>query len=238
MQSSTEEIEELVEAISKMEHLILKSRPHQHGPNPSVSKKLDETLASLLQSDDDDDGSEEEMLLEDHADIGKTSSSLLMSSPENDAEDQLHSELSRIRGLLGSVLQKRGVIASQTASATPEKDQVRKSLDYATPQQVSRSPDRSLEDELNAVMPFDELIESEEKKSEVESLRKQLEEYERTTNLRKADSSFLQAQLEEKDKLLEEVSNLLEAVEQRQAELEKENAELKREVAELRRVSL
>jgi centromeric protein E len=238
MQSSTEEIEELVEAISKMEHLILKSRPHQHGPNPSVSKKLDETLASLLQSDDDDDGSEEEMLLEDHADIGKTSSSLLMSSPENDAEDQLHSELSRIRGLLGSVLQKRGVIASQTASATPEKDQVRKSLDYATPQQVSRTPDRSLEDELNAVMPFDELIESEEKKSEVESLRKQLEEYERTTNLRKADSSFLQAQLEEKDKLLEEVSNLLEAVEQRQAELEKENAELKREVAELRRVSL
>ncbi|KAL3902436.1 MAG: hypothetical protein SGILL_010823, partial [Bacillariaceae sp.] len=238
-ESPTEEIEELVEAISKMEQLILKSRPHQHGNNPPVSKKLDDTLASLLQSDDEDDESEEEMLLDDHAVMVKAPQSLRMArSPEENAEDQLHSELSRIRGLLGSVLQKRGVVTSQSSAHTPEKDQVRKSLDYTTPKRVKQELDQSLEEELNAAMPFDELIESDDKSLEVESLRKQLEDYERTTNLRKADSSFLQAQLEEKDKLLEEVSNLLEAVEQRQAELEQENAKLKKEVEELRRVSL
>jgi len=44
------------------------------------------------------------------------------------------------------------------------------------------------------------------------------------TSLRQADSSFLQTQLQEKDRLLQEVSKILESVERRQLLLEKENA--------------
>jgi len=65
-------------------------------------------------------------------------------------------------------------------------------------------------------------------------LRHQLEEQEAATNLRKADSSFLQSQLREKDLLLEEVSKVLEQVELRQAELEQENAALRAEVFALK----
>ena len=66
-----------------------------------------------------------------------------------------------------------------------------------------------------------------ERDKEVEDLRAQLHEKEVTTSLRKADSSFLQSQLAEKDMLLAEVSKILEAVEKRQVELETENATLK-----------
>jgi|UPI000581B25D centromeric protein E len=69
---------------------------------------------------------------------------------------------------------------------------------------------------------------------EVKHLRAQLERQEMTTSLRKADSSFLQQQLEEKDDLLREVSKVLEAVEERQQELEAENAMLRRQLVELR----
>lgn len=68
--------------------------------------------------------------------------------------------------------------------------------------------------------------------AEVERLRAQLYEQEVTTSLRKADSSFLQQQLEEKDKLLQEVSNILEAVEQRQIDLEQTNNLLKGSLSE------
>lgn len=242
MESAAEEIHELVEAIQKMEKLILKSRPHTgQGESIPISRKLDDTLASLLQGNDEGDDDEEEMLLDDHIPLAisntgtGTESSNAVRSPTDDTEDELHSELTRIRGLLGSVLQKRGVVTSQTTS--PEKEDVRKSLDFATPPRVPQTPDRSLSEELSyddIVAPFDEPMESDEKKAEVESLRKQLAEYERATTMRKADSSFLQKQLEEKDKLLEEVSNLLEAVEQRQVQLEKENTALRREVETLR----
>lgn len=67
---------------------------------------------------------------------------------------------------------------------------------------------------------------------EVEVLRAKLEEQQVTTNLSKADSSFLQSQLQEKDALLEEVSKIMEAVEHRQVELEEENAKLQKKLAE------
>eukprot|EP00956_Cyclotella_meneghiniana_P014035 scaffold20782_cov55-Cyclotella_meneghiniana.AAC.4 len=67
---------------------------------------------------------------------------------------------------------------------------------------------------------------------EVEKLRIQLQEQEITTTMRKADSSFLQAQLAEKDKVLDEVWVLLDSLEKRQASLEQENQELKKELEE------
>jgi centromeric protein E len=69
---------------------------------------------------------------------------------------------------------------------------------------------------------------------EMALLKHQLEEQEMVTTLRKADSSFLQSQLREKDLLLEEVSQVLEAVELRQAELERENAALHAELFALK----
>jgi centromeric protein E len=72
---------------------------------------------------------------------------------------------------------------------------------------------------------------------EVEVLRAQLQQHEVTTSLRKADSSFLQSQLEEKDQLLQEISSVLEAVEQRQLQLEAENAAMREEVHNLREIN-
>jgi centromeric protein E len=234
MESATGEIKELVDAIQNMEKLILKSRPSQKnsavggdgGAGPKT--ELDKTLASILQSDDSDEDGSEELLIDDDRLKGSPNASIAKDDSKDSTEDQLHCELTRIRGLLGSVLQKRGV----RTVPSPDRDDVRKNLDFSTPQKML---DRSLSDEMDDAMevPFDE-IHDEEKKTEVETLRKQLEQQERTTNLRKADSSFLQSQLAEKDKLLEEVSNLLEAVEQRQAQLERENDALKREIHALK----
>ena len=65
---------------------------------------------------------------------------------------------------------------------------------------------------------------------EVRNLRAALEQQEVATSLRQADSSFLQAQLEEKDNLLADVSKLLETVEERQSALEAENLQLRKEL--------
>ena len=72
---------------------------------------------------------------------------------------------------------------------------------------------------------------SPQRDKEVEELRAQLHQNEVTTSLRKADSSFLQSQLAEKDLLLAEVSKILEAVEKRQIELETENTSLRDKLA-------
>eukprot|EP00804_Cyclotella_cryptica_P012215 CCRYP_018226-RA/>CCRYP_018226-RA protein AED:0.27 eAED:0.27 QI:82/1/1/1/1/1/3/477/800 len=66
---------------------------------------------------------------------------------------------------------------------------------------------------------------------EVEKLRIQLQEQEITSTMRKADSSFLQSQLYEKENLLKEVSVFLVALEKRQRALEQENAQLKEDLA-------
>ncbi len=182
------EVKELVEAIKTMERLILKSKPHQEMRTSSSS---DDDLDVLLQDDNEEEEDDDDDLLID----------IPPRTPQKTEQDALHMELSRIRGLLGSVLQKRGV-------ATPSKD-VGKRLEFDSP---PRSPDE-----------------------EMQTLRKQLEKQEVTTNLRKADSSFLQNQLKEKDKLLEEVYKILDVLEERQAELETENALLRAEVISLKK---
>ncbi len=168
-------------------------------------------------------------------------------------QGQLHSELTRVRGLLAHVLEKRG-IASAPRNDPPgvgsfDHEKIRKSLDFATPSRDAPQSryilDESFAEEtktdldLNLDQGADESDsetsdEVDERDAELEKLRRQLKEQERMTSLRKADSCFLQIQLEQKDKLLEDVSSLLEAVEKRQGELERENLALWREITGLR----
>ena len=106
---------------------------------------------------------------------------------------KLVTELHRIRGLLGNVLQRKGNVSLKSPDGTPIK--------------------------FNTSSSNNE--------QEVERLRAQLHEQAVTTSLRKADSTFLQSQLHEKDKLLKDVSEILGAVEKRQVELESESEKLK-----------
>ena len=211
---SQEEVKELVEAIRTMERLILKSRPANQpsasaatpvADKTNTSATIDDSELDLLLADDDEldlvSREDDEDLRED------PESTPVTPSKEIQEADDLTSELNRIRGLLGSVLQKR------MDPSTPAGSLAAKTLDFSP---TPTTPNVS---------------ENEEK---VESLRKQLEQQELATSLRKADSSFLQRQLQEKDELLEEVSKVLEAVEKRQTELEAENFSLKEEVAALR----
>jgi hypothetical protein len=201
-EESREEVHELVEAIKTMERLILKSRPLNPSMSVSTSSmstpatdepKVDDSEVDLLSDDD------EEADLRVDVEV-----STPPRTPEKGADD-LHIELSRIRGLLGSVLQKRGLATPGPSTALDL------GFDYSSPQ------------------PRMGMI-----GQRVETLQKQLEQQELTTSLRKADSSFLQNQLREKDKLLEEVSKVLEAVEKRQAELESENVALRTEIKALK----
>lgn len=226
LETTTDEINELVEAIRSMEQLILKSRPQEEEqdsktpePSKNVTKRiessmLDTSLVKLLEQDEDDDDDFDEMLLDDvYPAMTVTPNRALKNGMTGSTEDMLHAELTRIRGLLGSVLQKRGVAATS----------------------ISNLPRRSLEKEFSTPPGSpDENTQLNNKATEVESLKKQLEDQQRSTNLRKADSSFLQSQLKEKDQLLLEVSQLLEAVEKRQNELEQENADLKRQLSAIR----
>jgi centromeric protein E len=201
------EVKELVEAIKTMERLILKSRPHNVGASTSwdTDDDVSDSDVDLLADDNDEKKEDDDDLLDDLL----VDRPLHPRTPEKDqADDALTSELSRIRGLLGSVLQKRGLPTDPTElnNTSLTDSPIEKSLNFCTP---ARSPAEG---------------------KEVETLRKQLEQQEMATNLRKADSSFLQSQLREKDMLLEEVSKVLEAVEARQGDLEKENASLRAEL--------
>lgn len=167
---------ELVEAIQKMERLILKTQ--QQTPPPASAKSTSESLASKASSDLVD-----LLSLEESPETPQREK-----VPGADLVDELH----RIQGLLSTVLVKRSIFATPAAPAKPP------------------SPQRD---------------------KEVEELRAQLHQKDITTSLRKADSSFLQSQLAEKDMLLSEVSKILEAVEKRQIELETENATLREKLA-------
>jgi centromeric protein E len=79
--------------------------------------------------------------------------------------------------------------------------------------------------------PRNNVLKTSDRDEEVQRLKAQLHETERSSSLRKADSSFLQQQLNAKDELLKEVSKLLESVEQRQMALEQDNAEVRNEWA-------
>lgn len=201
-EESREEVHELVEAIKTMERLILKSRPLT--PSMSVSTSSTSTPAADGSKKDD---SEVDLLSDDDEEADLRVDLELSTPPMTPVKgaDDLHIELSRIRGLLGSVLQKRGLTTPGPSTALDQ------GFDYSSPLSRMR-------------------VEG----NRVETLRKQLEQQELTTSLRKADSSFLQNQLREKDKLLEEVSKVLEAVEKRQAELESENVALREEIKAIR----
>ena len=111
---------------------------------------------------------------------------------------KLVNELHRIQGLLATVLKKKG------STVTP-----------------------SVNVSVNTPITGPPMIRRAESEVEVERLRAQLHEQAVHSSLRMADSTFLQAQLQEKDALLKDISQILEAVEKRQVELETENDRLK-----------
>jgi centromeric protein E len=210
-----DEISELVKSIQTMELLILKTRPFSRrstsltASSPSTSTHP-ETLFDIDMEFDRDD---ENLLVsadEEPPAIAPNHVSTPLRGPVTSADDfvltteedsVLHSELSRIQGLLRSVIRKRsaaGSVASSRLGVVPSS--------------------RNNEEELR-------------------SLRAQLEMQEVASSFRKADASFLQQQLEEKDELLQEVSKILEAVEKRQIRLEEENAALRKELALLRKAN-
>lgn len=199
-----EEVQELKQAIRAMEHLIVKSKATSP-PSIAARRTLsEEELVDGIDSDDDDEDDEQALLAllsETEKSSGNTATASTSQpttpprQPVGHSED-MQSELSRIQGLLGSVLKKRS--NKQTNGSSPTK--------------------------MNGM----------QNSAEVVKLRKELQEQEVASSLRKADSSFLQQQLDQKDDLLQEVSKILEAVEKRQMELETENAALKKELAELK----
>mmetsp|Transcript_4364 Transcript_4364/g.6670 ORF Transcript_4364/g.6670 Transcript_4364/m.6670 type:complete len:186 (-) Transcript_4364:115-672(-) len=112
---------------------------------------------------------------------------------------KLVNELHRIQGLLATVLKKKG------STVTPGGNNSVSSTPIVGPPMVRKA----------------------ESQVEVERLRAQLHDQAVHSSLRMADSTFLQAQLQEKDALLKDISQILEAVEKRQVELETENDRLK-----------
>ena len=190
-----DEISELVKSIQTMEKLILKSKPMPSTPRPE--DLLDSSEADVSGHEDEADLL---ALVSGDTPTVSTPRNATPSTPtprsltkDFDAvdhtadDDMLRKELSRVQGLLGSVLKKRahhpGIV------------------------RVNSSDD------------------------EVHKLRAQLEQQEVASSLRKADASFLQQQLEEKDALLQEVSKILEALEDRQQRLEKENELLRMQLS-------
>jgi hypothetical protein len=123
-EESREEVHELVEAIKTMERLILKSRPLKPSmPVPASS------MASPAANESKNDDSEVDLLSdnEEEADLRvDVEVSTPPRTPERGADD-LHLELSRIRGLLGSVLQKRGMATPGPSTALDQ------SFDYSSP---------------------------------------------------------------------------------------------------------
>lgn len=210
-----DEISELVKSIKTMERLILKTRPFSRSStgvrasSPCTSTHPEDLFDIDMEDDRDDENllvSPDEATADTAPNPLSTPPRLRVTAPDDVAlsteEDSvLHSELSRIQGLLRSVLRKRsaaGLVASQRLGVVPS------------------SPNNE---------------------EELRSLRAQLEMQEVASSFRKADASFLQQQLEEKDELLQEVSKILEAVEERQIRLEDENNSLRKELSLLRRVS-
>ena len=286
MESTTGEIEELVEAIQTMEQLILKSQPLDQRQSSielltktvgTVQKNTTSLDITLTNKESDGNLHREnpdfmvggvDFLVDNDADNSvvtpskspglpatqnhhmSTTSTYVLKTPN--IQSDLHSELTRVRGLLSNVLQKRG-IASIPRNDPPrvesfEHEKIRRNLDFSAPFSdalpARRILDESLSEELEAGVSLERVVgeideqtsskSDDEKDAKLESLRRQLKHQERTTSLRKADSHFLQLQLEEKDMLLEDVSSLLEAVEKRQGELERENLALWREINGLR----
>ena len=200
--SASGEIEELVDAIQRMEHLILKSNPldqHQEAHN-DVFKEVVGTaqndIASLdIERHDDLVDTEEDESTEnsDTIDTPPKSPEVATAAAQNDAlftprthtkrtptiKDSLRSELSRVRGLLSSVLQTRGV-STTLRNDPPGVDSlgdgsVRKNLNFYTPSSCDAPPshrtmlDQSLSEELEVGKDLDRVLAECDDVSEIES---------------------------------------------------------------------
>lgn len=218
-EDAEEEMLELMDAIQKMERLILKTGNEDVGGGRENETDKTTSMAEKSIQGEADTASTAPSTPENrsqhhgrasssskHRRNGSNRSPNTTSSPR---KDDLQQELHRIQGLLGSVLKKRAGRTVPHANAG--------SNGYNN---INSTPTKA-----TATTASEE---------ELRLLRAQLEEQEVATSLRQADSSFLQAQLEEKDNLLVEVSKILEAVEDRQAALEAENKALRSEVDRLR----
>ena len=211
-----DEIAELVKSIQTMERLILKSK------QPEPEDFLDTSMASDYDENALDEEEDNLMALAEKGSFQGKQENAAAATPgapphtpsakaqfpvppparEASTDRDLQAELSRVKGLLGSVMKKRRGAEAAAASRMASTSQ------------------------------------QHEAEEEVKNLRAQLEKHEVTTSLRKADSSFLQKQLEEKDQLLCETAKILEALETRQIQLEAENMRLKGELAEYKQQQL
>ena len=246
---SEDEIKELVSSIQTMEKLILKSKPI----SPTTTNTTTTTFQrpeDLMDSEhwDDDDAhnidDEEDLLAlattksEGAATTTTSASTSMIDSPTttttttrsaqtptmgstasstDEMDKNLQIELSRIQGLLGSVLMKRKSRQQQHH----HQQQQQGGVFFSSMSSSITATTTSTTNTTNTTTPVTSSCSSDQ---EVAHLRAQLEQQELTTTIRKADSSFLQKQLEEKDDLLMEVSKVLEA-------FEKENANLRNELA-------
>eukprot|EP00559_Dactyliosolen_fragilissimus_P000038 CAMPEP_0184873500 /NCGR_PEP_ID=MMETSP0580-20130426/41875_1 /TAXON_ID=1118495 /ORGANISM="Dactyliosolen fragilissimus" /LENGTH=1028 /DNA_ID=CAMNT_0027376411 /DNA_START=133 /DNA_END=3219 /DNA_ORIENTATION=+ len=202
--------------------------------NPSASE-ASSGLSEVKNNDDDGDGKETSTPNMNENDSGdqtisiheeKEDTILTATSQAEDDEStvvkgsKLVAELHRIQGLLGTVLNRNSGNNQQNSdccSVPPVNNNVSNNMEtMSLPVQPT---------------PYDNNHQCHSKDEEVERLRSQLHEQAVATSLRKADSSFLQSQLQQKDMLLKEVSKILEAVEQRQVQLESENLRMKQEWA-------
>jgi hypothetical protein len=221
----------LVSAIANLESLILKAGAKSNTRGKSSARSSNNSLVAMSNEDDGNDlppnraldvalmkaesSSSMEVVNDDGtsppvitSDSPTTASKSSMTTPEtaNDEDDSsnLLIELHRIQEMLGTVMKKKRKGGGATSGGS------RKSPQPTTNSAEIRTPERD---------------------AEVERLRLKLQEQEVTSTMRKADSSFLQGQLNVKDKLLNEVSVLLEALERRQLALETENRQLREDLA-------
>ena len=221
----------LVSAIANLESLILKAGAKSNTRGKSSARSSNNSLVAMSNEDDGNDlppnraldavlmKAESSSSMEVVNDVGTsppvitsdsptTASKSSMTTPEtaNDEDDSsnLLIELHRIQEMLGTVMKKKRKGGGATSGGSMK-----------SPQPTTNSAE----------------IRTPERDAEVERLRLKLQEQEVTSTMRKADSSFLQGQLNVKDKLLNEVSVLLEALERRQLALETENRQLREDLA-------
>ena len=225
LDENDEDIRTLVDAIQNLEKLILRktsipsSAAKDKEQQSQKGKELGRTgsffasgnFERLLADDEQDSEHDESDAPSTRRDLSKELFSHVGDNANVDEnrdgkvseEDVLITELHRIQGLLGSALKRgRGVLTPPRPSSVNAN---------GSGGGVQNTPNRD---------------------EEVELLRSQLKEQEVATSLRKADSSFLQSQLQEKDNLLKEVSKILDAVERRQVELEEENARMRQALSQ------
>jgi len=229
--TTQEDVKELIQAIQKMEELILtadKLQKRELHPNGTfLELPTPESGDTLLLSPDFVENTPPPLSANQKT-VNNNNTKFTFASPQssslsrskrmnnndntknNHPTTPLYQEMHRIQELLDTVLQKRGL-------GNRNKNQ----------NQQQQPDDNDNED--------DNLLNVTREEELVEELRHQLHQQEVTTSLKSADATFLQSQLLEKDGLLLEVSHILEAAEHRQLELETENATLKKLVEEKNR---